>query len=288
MKNVKKILAVALALTMVFTLAACGSGAPAAPEASAAPAPTAAPVAPEVPAAPEEIDWEGKTYNLTFVAPVGSNSGAGQGLQKAIDAIAEKSEGHIVIESFWNTLIETPDMLQSVNDGTVDIAFINQVYYPGTMPMTDLLGQKFFCEMPSGAGVDQIFRTALETMPEFQQEFEAMGSHAIDLIGTAPNFFGCHGDFANQLIAPTDLNGKVVQASGNYAGALQTVGASPLNMSFSDWYTNFERGIVDVNYTNWAAAHDFGLCDVIDSYATFGTSGGIGCTPEILDRKSVV
>lgn len=283
MKRTKACLSLILALSLIFTFCLAGCGSDDQTAANPAPAQSSAPAANNEAsgdnAASGEFDWGDTQYNLIFASSDTETAGPSVGTKKAIEYISEKSEGHITITPYFNTLIESGDLVDSVCNGTADIVYVTPTIYTGIFNVMRIVAQTFTREMPDPAGINVITRQAVDTMPVFQQEAEAMGCHIVDLTVTPGIIFGCHGDDAAKINTPADLKGYVVAATGNFGLACEEYGASSISTGPADWYTNFERGLVGVHAASWAIANDFGMQDVFDSYVTFG-SCGLGTTPQ--------
>jgi len=95
----------------------------------------------------------------------------------------------------------------------------------------------------------------------------------LDLCSTPGSVLSFTDDFASKVMKPEDLRGKVIQSSGYWTNAIQTVGISGLVMPPSEWYTNLERGIIDAMGMNWPGNADWGLTEISNSYVTFGNNG---------------
>lgn len=276
----KKCLSLVMALSLILMLLLTGCGgdqtAPA-PAASSAPAQSQTPA--DTAAETGDYDWGDEKYDFIFASSDTETAGPSVGTKRAIEYISEKSGGHITITPYFNTLIESGDLVDGVCSGTADIVYVTPTLYTGIFQVMRIVAQTFTREMPNPAGINVITREAVDTMPVFQQEAEAMGCHIVDLTVTPGIIFGCHGDDAAKINTPADLKGYVVAATGNFGLACEAYGASSIATGPADWYTNFERGLVGVHAASWAIANDFGLKDVFDSYVTFG-SCGLGTTPQ--------
>ena len=155
--------------------------------------------------------------------------------------------------------MESADLLDSACEGVADIVCVTTTLYPGTMQALDILAQKFTGEMPDIAGINDICRICIDTMPVFQEEAASMGLYLADVTVTPSIIFGCHDDEANDISTPSDLKGRVVGATSNFALSMEHYGASTISLAPADWYTSFERGLLDVHSISWAICSDFVL-----------------------------
>ena len=117
--NMKKILALVLALCMIFALAACGqSAAPAATEAPAADAATEAPEAPEASAA-TEAPAAGGEYTLGMGVSLNTDSSKSGNAQvdATVAAVVLDAEGKIV-----SCRLDCAQSKMDISEGTVDTA----------------------------------------------------------------------------------------------------------------------------------------------------------------------
>ena len=264
-----KLISVILVIIMVCSLiSACGGSKndPAPAASSAPPAASSEPAASTAPSEPE--------FTLIFVSDRPENVGMGTCEKAGFAYIEEKSNGRIKIQPYWSgTFLDSGDILSGVSDGMADICLNLIGQTSGVQPVGDILSQRHFMEMPDMDGRTEIYRQALAQIPEVQDELAKHNMRMIDLCSTPGSVMAFTDDFASKVMKPEDLRGKVVQSSGYYTNALQSIGVSGLVMPPSEWYTNFERGIVDVMGMNWPGNRDFGLVELAKSYITFGNSG---------------
>ena len=222
------------------------------------------------------IEWgEDESYDLIFANSNTPQAGPSVGCQKAIDYIMEKSEGHITITPYYNTLVESADLLDGVMQGVADIVYMAPAMYPGSMPAIDLLNMNYVREMPDTLGLTEIAREAIDTIPELQEEATKLGFHIVDLTFSPNNFFACHGDDALKINKPEDIKGLVILATGVDGLVLDQVGASSISMAPSDWYSSFEKGLLNIQCMSWPMVTDFGFQDITGSYVLFGNNMGL-------------
>ena len=225
---------------------------------------------------------DGEVYTFTFADYNAESSGPVIAAKEAIAWMEEESGGRIQFEAYYGgTLIEAGDTFAAVSDGMVDCAYYLSGLTTGVQPVGELLSQHWFREMPDMAGITEIYRTAVDQIPEFQEELAQQNIYMVSLACTPHTLTAVRDSSAESINVPTDLTGKVIQASGSsYIQVLQDIGVSGLSMAPSDWYTNFERGICEMLNINWPAYGDFGLCELAESYITYGNNGGFTCSAE--------
>ena len=260
MKKARLISVILIFVMACAMIGACGSKEATSPPAGSAPPADASPAEPE--------------FTLIFVSDRPESVAMGSFEKDGFAYIEEKSNGRIKIQPYWSgTFLDSGDILSGVSDGMADICLNLIGQTSGVQPVGDILSQRFFMDMPDMDGRTEIYRQAIAQIPEIQDELAIHNMRMIDLCSTPGSVLSFTDDFALQVRKPEDLRGKVVQSSGYWTNALQTIGVSGLVMPPSEWYTNFERGIVDAMGMNWPGNRDFGLVELANSYITFGNSG---------------
>jgi len=271
-----KLIALLLALAMLFTLTACGNtNAPAeAPAQEPAPADALTaetpkeekPAEAEKPAEPEFI--------LTFSDYNQENGNIGDWEKAAMAKIEEDSNGRIKFEPYFNgTMLEAMDTWSGTAQGMADISYYFITLSTGVQSVGEVFTQYYTFTAPT-TPLDVLhgFRQVLETIPEIQTEANAANLTILDVCPTTGSVY-CFNKEQN-ISSPADLKGMILQAQGHYTDALATVGASGESLYPSDWYTSLERGVVDALTMNWAGIGDMGFDGISESYLTFGENGG--------------
>lgn len=270
-KTISLILALILVASLVLT--GCGDTTSSTPDTSPdnSGASTPEDSGNETPSADDTV------YHLTYADTNVDGTGPAMTAQLAKEYIERESNGRVVIDIYLGgTLLEYADLFPGLVDGLADIIYFSMAASSGSMPVGDFFSQKYFCEMPDMKGITACNRLAIDTISAFQEEAEKGNFHYLDIFCTTPSMFQFRDDYANYVNTPEDLKGKIIQSSGNYATALSQIGVSPLALSYGDWYSSFERGIVDGMVLSWTSATDSGCAELVGSYVELGDNGGFG------------
>jgi len=169
MKNMKKFLALLLALIMVFALAACGS--------SAAPAPAAEPKAEEAaPAEAAEAPADDTVYTLKFYHIFADEASGGHEslwINKAIAEVEEKSGGRLKIDCVpAGVMGSEEELIPQVFAGTVDMSLSGPSVW-GTVGNIDAIG---WSELPYVVDNYSQMNALGEILPELtNKQLEAAG-----------------------------------------------------------------------------------------------------------------
>ena len=257
----KKLLALLLALTMVFALAACGgSAAPAEPEAPAeeapaeeAPAeepagdasgePSGAPAAPAVEA--PEVDFEPidtDPLDISFSTNFQETETGGQIIHQWIDYLNEFSNGNITVTPYWGgTLFGDPDILDGLESGAVNMTTFGHMPHTGTL---NYLGFPGFA--PGGTeGAVKMFEEVCFNNPETSALVQGeLAEHDIIFLNVLPggaNAYCAKFEF-------TDLDSLIANCStfGNMDAAIfENLGFQVSAVAPWDAYDALQRGLID-------------------------------------------
>ena len=191
----KKLIALLLALTMCFALAACGgsgssSSTPAAEEpaaeAPAAEAPAAEEPAAEEPAAAPDAGID--PLEIKFSTTYSEIETGGVILHHFIDKLDELSGGAITVNVAWGgTLFDTMGELDALMDGVVDMIMFSHMPHLDTVPLMSFPG---FAPGGSQAALDffdEIMFNDPETSALIQGEAEALGIKYLNVTAGGAN-----------------------------------------------------------------------------------------------------
>lgn len=242
----KKLIALALALAMVFALCACGAKPAEAPAAAPTEAPAAAPA--ETPA--EEST--GRTEPITFRIGWPTSGQPGDvimpGIYAVTDYVTEKSGGMITFEFFPNQTLGTEnDMTDALITGDLDMAVISNTvaatywpeFYLYALPFAfdsfesfwKLAGQDGW----NGGAFQQALREAVESKGQ------------VHVFNAVCNTFRGMQSNGKAITKPSDFEGITlrVQAGEMYADIYNAIGASTASIPFGELYTAMQNGTVD-------------------------------------------
>ncbi len=252
----KKILALILAVSMVFALAACGSkdtnnDKPAENNPSAAD--------PQKPAENKPAD-DGKVYELTVVNHDATTSMCEQYIETLCNAIAEESGGRIKFNYYaGGSMFGAAETIDAVEVGSADICWATTGTYGGVFPVSEfvnLVGNGIDCGQLGTA----VINTMYKEMPEVQKEFEKW--HVLALHGTSNAPVSTVGV---KIEKPADFAGLRLRTAGSiptiYANAL---GATATALPTSEVYDNLSKNALDGMLNDWHNIDCFRLYEPID------------------------
>lgn len=221
----KRTLALLLALTLVFTLAACG--APAATTTAAPSGTTAGTIDP---------------LTIKFSSTFNENETGGIVLKHFIDQLAEKSGGAVTVDITWGgTLFDAMSELDAVIDGSVNMVALAHMPHLDTLPS---LSFPSFAPVSAQKAVDYfseiMFKNA-ETAKIVQDEAAALGIKYLNVIAGGANSFCAKYAF-------TDLASLVKGSAtfGNFdAAPFVALGLNVTPVAPPDTYDALQRGMID-------------------------------------------
>ena len=243
----KKAIALALSLLMVFALVACGAqSTPApAPAANAAPAAPAAQdtgkteAAPAAAAAPE--------YTITVSVTTADESACNKAIYYMADLVKEKSNGRVVMEVYPNgTMANDTGSVEGVQMGTIGMTLVSSANY------TQFDSKQAVFDLPF------LFPTKEDAYRFFDSDLAAELADSLSDYG-----FHCFGymDYGYRLLtndvkevaSMADLKGMKIRTM-NSTYQVQTwecLGTVPTVISFSELFTALQQHTVDGQENPW-------------------------------------
>jgi len=158
-------------------------------------------------------------------------------------------------------------------DGVTDIAYYNNNYNPSMTPIgTALVGIPGLYE--SVYQGTMAYHKVSQQSPILDIDFLKNGVRPIGTLLLPSYEFWTTG---KEIKVPEDLKGAKVRGPGGILNnTLEYLGAVPINISVTEMYEAFDRGVVDVVNMYGGGIQDYGL----DELVTFGTQnynfGGVG------------
>jgi len=243
----KKIIALLLALAMVFALAACGAKNTATdkPADKTPDTPASAPAdktPDESKPADTGVDFS-KKVNLTMA--IGGAAGKGTALanQKAIDLIAERSNGAITIELVPDgALGNEASLVAQTMEGSIDIsgcAIGTLTSYSDALAIFQLPFLINSYELEAEVLLSDAWKALVETA----------NKDLADCTIISANEFGMRhfATIDKPINTMADLNGMKIRTGGNPVidAAMKTVGANPTMVPFTELYSALQNKMVD-------------------------------------------
>ena len=255
----KKILALVLALCMVFALCACGQKAavPATETAAEPAAETAAEPAAE-PAA------EAIVLKMGDNQPANSIQGATDDLFAKL--VEEKSEGRIKIDLYHDAQLgEEEEMIQQLQFGSLDLAQISLSPLCEFAPEMDVLQLPYLYD-----NADHMWAVlGGEIGDSYLAAPAASGITGLAWVdGGARNFYTTE----KELTCAADLKGLKlrVQSSQLMMDMVSAFDAVPQAMSYGDVYSALQTGVIDGAENNWPSFIDSGHYELCKYYIVDG------------------
>lgn len=234
----KKVLALLLALCMVFSLAACSSSS-STEDTETADTTTEETADAEEAEADSDITYE--TVTLTATTSYNENESGGTQFQYFADYLSDLTDGAITVDiTFGGTVASASEELTFLSDGSVDIACIQTPVYSDLLPLMQfsswcLEGISEALDFYNYVGFDN------EASAELIQQ-EAADNNVIYLAFTAggPNVWLS----TQSLESIDDLVGLKFGTSGSTT-VYEQLGLSAVSCQVSDTYESLSRGVID-------------------------------------------
>ncbi|MCG9623245.1 TRAP transporter substrate-binding protein DctP [Vibrio mediterranei] len=176
-----------------------------------------------------------------FATNIPSDGAPGILLQEFSDAVKDKTDGRVNFRIFWNgTLGSQSDYLQKVQSGVISAGITNTATLENIAPEIGVLNLPY------------IFRSLdeySETM--YDDNVKALIDKALSEKGMNPLGFlsnGFRGIMTSKEIKTIDdLKGMKIRTMGseNYIRMLESFGAVPSPMAFSEVYPALQQGVID-------------------------------------------
>lgn len=199
-----------------------------------------------------------------------------QAVLRAIDKIAEKTNGNVKITPYFNaTLVAHEDSYAALSSGISDIALMTPDRFRGVHIFNFLLARLYEEEAPSLEGIQKVYRRLLVDIPELQEELKKGNTIWLELTALPPNQLHTT---KKPVKTPGDMKGMRLMASGDLRDWIELLGAAGVNISPGEWYVSLERGLADGHLIHWEAIRGFDTMDLFKYHTIFGP-GGTDCTP---------
>lgn len=227
MKATKKFTSLVLALAMVVSLAACGSGGSAsAGSATNGSGGTA----------------EGTIYKITIGGTVPDDHPISQGLFKFKEVAEELSNGLLEVEVYDNnTLGGSRELVEAVQAGDIQMCETSQSMYASFTDELMSVGLPFLFKNRDAAYAFYDSEVGTQLADAVAQET------GIRIVGYFENGIRQLTNSKHPVVTPADMKGLKIRVmeSPLYIEMFTEMGANPMPMSFSELYTALQQGTVD-------------------------------------------
>ncbi|PIE66282.1 MAG: hypothetical protein CSA26_01170 [Desulfobacterales bacterium] len=188
-----------------------------------------------------------KKYQFTFATNCPENTMRGVAEKQFLEELEKLSNGQIKIMPYWaQSLVKGKEILKSVQDGVVDLGFINVNYYPKRLLLNGATGL-----MEQGPTTYEnmigVYNTIYEKVPELTEEFLKYKQRPVYIYSALPYSFSTK----KPLTSFDDLKGMKARSSSRWKLAdLGALGAVPTSVAFSECYMALQTGTIDTVLTN--------------------------------------
>ncbi len=183
----------------------------------------------------------------------------------------KRSQGRIKIEYYWsNSLIPAKQIMDALQKGVADIAFVNPNYQPGKTPLltvTSLPATGAWDMCPTSKALQ-----GLMEMPEVKAELDGLN---IRYLGPLTNDSYGVWTSKKQVRNLGDLKGLKLRAIGNHANLLHALGGVPVSLGAPEIYQAIEKGTLDGALANPSFALGYKWDEVTKYYYNI-PFGGLG------------
>lgn len=178
---------------------------------------------------------------LTYASNGPEQSVRGAAEKAFLDALETESKGAIKVQAFWSdSLVSGQEMLKSIQDGTVDMGFINAFFFPKRLPFTNSIALTEFGPT-SGGDMVKLYRELYQTVPVLMEEFLVNGQRPVYFFATDSYSFVS----TKPLTRVEDLKGVKARSSSRWKLAdFKAVGATPVSVAWSECYMALQTGTI--------------------------------------------
>ena len=252
----KKVFALFLAMTMLFSLAACGGSendgdnTPADNPDAAADSTNTDPFA------------DGPTYTLKFGHVQTTTHPYHLGALAFKEKVEELSKGKITVDIYPNSQLGGEiDMIESMQLGNVDLAAVGTCNLANFDPSYTLFDLPFLFESREHAIAVCESDYGLEKMNNLEQ-------YGLIGLGYFDNGFFDVMNAKVEVTKPSDLKGLNIRIVQNpvYVAAFTALGANPVPMAPAEVYTALQNGTVDGNCLSINGIYNFGWYELQSTY----------------------
>ena len=200
-----------------------------------------------------------KTITLTLADSTAPTGLRGEGIKLFVEEVEKHTNGQVKIVVHWGgSLLKSKEILGGIQDGIVDVGFINPNYYPKQMIATSA-----FSLLPQGpkkfSNMYAFYKKVFSEVEAIKNEYSKLGitpiyvntSLAQSIVSTKP------------FTSFESFKGKKVRASSRWwLQQLKGAGAIPVSIPWSDCYMALQTGTIDAVYTNRDGEHRTKLDEV--------------------------
>lgn len=206
-----------------------------------------------------------ETIKLTLADNTGPTGLRGEALNLFLEEVKKHTNGEVQIDVFWaESLLKGREILKGVQDGIVDIGFINTAYYPGQLVVNSSIA--IFPRGPVQYNyVFEVNTRIIEEIPEFIDELQDFNQKLLYYYPSTPMAVACK----EPIESLEDFKGKRIRAPGSwFLMQLEDAGAVPVSVPWGDTYMALQTGTIDGVYTGLESLHRAKLEEVAPNIFT--------------------
>ena len=208
------------------------------------------------------VENTGETYTLIVHQHDPEQSATGQFRNAWAAAVEEASGGQLDIQVMHGGTMGGPkDTVDMIKNGTCDIGWGLQSFFPDTFPVTEVFqlpGLDISRATQGSAAIWEFWNTT-DYMDDEYADFHVLFLHT-----------NCQSPISTtdtKLTSISDMAGMNVRAnSGPPTMFVQNVGANPTPCPINDLYSNLDKGEMQACITDWHAISSFKLDETIGYY----------------------
>ncbi|WP_249869685.1 TRAP transporter substrate-binding protein [Oceanobacillus saliphilus] len=192
-------------------------------------------------------------------------------LEPFMERVTDLTEGQVQFEFYpGQQLGNAADSLRMVQSGIADISHFTPPFTPYEMPLSVMLSSMPGLYETTTQGAKAYNKVARQE-PIFENEFLNHGVRPLSLAFIPVYDMMTDG---KEVKVPEDLKGLKIKATGDiFSGMVTDLGATPVSLSPSDFYTAFNTGVVDAFHFPYASAEKYGILELVE-YAVLGLNMG--------------
>jgi len=200
-----------------------------------------------------------EAVQLTYASNGPENTIRGVAEKIFLDELVIQSKGKIKVTPFWSsTLLSASESLKGVQDGVVDMAFMNPDFFPKALPFWCALALPVYGPT-KGAELNALYAELYEKIPAFKQEFTKFKQFPVYFFWSDSTSFTSR----KPLNSVEQLKGvKARSASRWMLEHLNALGATPVSVSWGDCYMALQTGTIETVVTSVESQHRGKLYEV--------------------------
>ncbi len=265
MKKIKKVMALTVALCMVFALCACGGSS----SKSSSSSDTSAKEASSSSAASSEASSEasssaaaddGTVYSLDIDFPNPETASAFKALSDWADYLSEQTDGRLEINIYsGGALGALADCVDNCQSGVTDGFWSGVTIYPGVFPATEVMALPMIGAKDYKV-VNKALNQLLEDYDVIADEWSQFKVVALHSSAGSPILF------ADSISDISEMKGKDLRISNAYTTQwFQDLGANPVSCGINDGYESIQKSVIEGGLFFFDQVESSALYEVIKS-----------------------